>query len=308
MKFDKKVNDSLKEYIINSQEDSYEVLHDCDDISEEEYNLDIAYIRKVIEKNESDFLKNNPHSAKNKNKKIKDEAFCLGKNPSSKTDVKATAEMGHNVKMFTEDIESEKDENTKKIKNKKNENKDEKNEKNTKSFKNTKDVNKTCIDEVLKISLDEGHMFWSNHCTNYSCVQTKKTINGLLKLKTNLDLCKRDKCRKRSSLKCNYRSNMKFLKEECYLFNKENYIFVRNLRPLKYNFNNIGSEDELVKNGNGIWELELNKTIVKSIELQEEANRLNILPQEVYKYKKDKRIQKNSRRTKSRRRREKGIL
>jgi len=50
MTFDKKINDSLKEYIISNQDDSYEILHDCDDISEEEYNLDIAYIRKVIEK------------------------------------------------------------------------------------------------------------------------------------------------------------------------------------------------------------------------------------------------------------------
>jgi len=110
MKFDKKVNDNLKEYIINSQEDSYEVLHDCDDISEEEYNLDISYIRKVIEKNESDYLKNNPYSVKNKNKKTKSETFCLEKNPISKTDVKAKAEVGHNVEMFTEVIEGEKDE------------------------------------------------------------------------------------------------------------------------------------------------------------------------------------------------------
>jgi len=86
MKFDKKVNESLKEYIINSQDDSYEVLHDCDDISEEEYNLDIDYIRKVIEKNESDFLKNNPYSAKNKNKNkvTKSETFCLETNVKEK--------------------------------------------------------------------------------------------------------------------------------------------------------------------------------------------------------------------------------
>jgi len=89
---------------------------------------------------------------------------------------------------------------------------------------------------------------------------------------------------------------MKFLKEECFLFNKESYIFVRNLRPLKYNFNNIGDEAEIIKNGNGIWELELNKTIAKSLELQEEANKLNILPQEVCRYKKRKKRKKNKRR------------
>jgi len=106
---------------------------------------------------------------------IKDETSSLDKGPNYKTDVKVKDEMDHNVEKFTEDIEDGRDKNTKKIKNKKekNENKDD-DEKNTKSFKNTKDVNKTCIDEALKISLDEGHMFWKNHCTNYSCVQTKK--------------------------------------------------------------------------------------------------------------------------------------
>jgi len=64
MKFDKKVNEELIDYITSSQDDSYEILYDCDDTSIEERDLDIAYIRKIIQENESNLLKNNPYSAK----------------------------------------------------------------------------------------------------------------------------------------------------------------------------------------------------------------------------------------------------
>jgi len=55
--------------------------------------------------------------------------------------------------------------------------------KNIKSFKNTKDVNKTCINEALKISLDRDHKYWEPHCRDRLCLNTKKNIRFFIIIK-----------------------------------------------------------------------------------------------------------------------------
>jgi len=93
---------------------------------------------------------------------------------------------------------------------------------------------------------------------------------------------RRDKSNKRASLKSNYRKNMKIVRENCNIYLKEAFNFVRSLKPYKYNCN-IVDEESYIINGNGIWEKELNKTIKSSFLLKKLSLELGINPQDVSK-------------------------
>jgi len=175
------------------------------------------------------------------------------------------------------------------MKKKKKKKKKEKKEKTKKSFKDTSDVNRPCFDEALKITLNKQHIYWRIHCSLNKCLTTKTAIDKLLHLKTDLNLTKREKNNKRASLKQLYRKAIINLPEDCRIFCEESYKFVRNLMSIKYN-TNILEGSEIVKNGNGIWLKEINKTLTDSNILKKKSKELKIKPHELKAYMKNEEI------------------
>jgi len=82
---------------------------------------------------------------------------------------------------------------------------------------------------------------------------------------------------------------MKIVRENCNIYLKEAFNFVRSLKPYKYNCN-IVDEESYIINGNGIWEKELNKTIKSSFLLKKLSLELGINPQDVSKKQKEMKI------------------